>query len=102
MEDAASKHASKNQAFRLWIETQDDLIKSPSIQDPKAINNNAFLLFLKYFDAKNQCLKGFGTMYVRKQDKVGDLIKPLCEAMGWSEKMGIKLFEVRYARADWR
>lgn len=92
MEEAANKHASKNQAFRLWVETQDDLLKSPSV-DPKAVNNNAFLLFLKYFDPKKQTLKGFGTIYIRKQDKVSDLIGPLLRAMDWPEKTGIRLFE---------
>ncbi|KAF1918723.1 hypothetical protein BDU57DRAFT_511450 [Ampelomyces quisqualis] len=100
VEEAASKHGTKQSQFRLWIETTDKRDESGAPQfgekliDLKAQQNNRpLMLFLKHFDTKAQTLYGVGTFYAALQDKVLDLTPTILQMLDWPAGTQIKLSE---------
>jgi ubiquitin carboxyl-terminal hydrolase 7 len=100
VEEAASKHGTKQSQFRLWIETaeQRDENGAPLFGD-KLVDlkgqqsNRPLMIFLKHFDAKTQTLFGAGTFYAALQDKVMDLSPSILKMLGWPAGTQIKLSE---------
>jgi len=100
VEEAASKHGTKQLQFRLWIETANKRDENGAPQfGEKSIdlkgqqNNRPLMLFLKHFDAQAQSLYGIGTFYAALQDKVLDLTPTITQMLGWPAGTQIKLSE---------
>lgn len=99
MEEAFVKHGSRDKYFRLWLEVAEDMEEGkvvwPEMQSQVG-NNMPILVFLKYFNAEAQTLRGVGQIYVKKHAKVGDMVSMIGKKMGWSpDSMApIALFEV--------
>ncbi|KAL8688003.1 MAG: hypothetical protein Q9218_005975 [Villophora microphyllina] len=87
MNEACSRHSSRDKAFRLWAETTTNVDggkaqwpndnPSPGVSPP-------ILVFLKYFDADDQTLKGVGHIYMKKTSKIAEMIPVIQQLMGWS------------------
>ena len=100
VEEAASKHGTKQAQFRMWIEKAEDRdetgapIFGERLVDLKGqANNRPLMIFLKHFDANQQSLFGMGTFYAAYQDKVSDLTPTILKMMGWPAGTQIKLSE---------
>ena len=100
VEEAASKHGTKQAQFRMWIEKAQDRDETgaPVFGDKLVdlrgqANNRPLMIFLKHFDAKTQSLFGIGTFYAAFQDKVSDLTPAITKMMGWPAGTQIKLSE---------
>jgi ubiquitin carboxyl-terminal hydrolase 7 len=100
VEEAASKHGTKQSQFRMWIEKaqeRDDSgapVFGEKLVDLKGqTNNRPLMIFLKHFDANEQSLFGVGTLYAAFQDKVSDLTPPITKMLGWPTGTQIKLSE---------
>lgn len=85
--EAYTKFSSRDKPFRLWAET------SAAVEDGKAQwpNQNLspalpppILIFLKYFNADDQTLRGIGHIYMKKTSKVAEMIPAIQQLMGWS------------------
>lgn len=90
LEAASIKYGSRNNAFRIWVEQASNFengkVVWPEIQPPNPGNSNAtILVFLKYFDAESQTLKGAGHIYVKKQQKVSDMVPMILQIMKWKD-----------------
>lgn len=100
VEEAASKHGTKQAQFRLWIERAESRDESGApvfgekTVDLKGLaSNRPIMIFLKHFDTKTQSLFGIGTFYAALQDKVSDLTPVINKMMGWPAGTPIKLSE---------
>ncbi|KAF1945532.1 cysteine proteinase [Clathrospora elynae] len=100
LEEAASKHGTKQAQFRLWFEKAEERdevgvpVFGEKLVDLKGqANNRPLMIFLKHFDAKTQSLFGIGTFYAAFQDKVADLSPAINKVMGWPAGTQIKLSE---------
>lgn len=88
LDAAFTKYGSRDKAFRLWVE-QASIIENgrgvwPEI--PSLGNSNAtMLIFLKYFDAEAQTLKGAGHIYVKKQQRVSEMVPMILQVMKWRD-----------------
>lgn len=97
---------SKSQELRLWAEVADEVnddgegVFTPyhSVQNSIVAKTDLILLFLKYFDVEEQTLSGIKHIWISKEKKVEDLVPEILNAMGWTEKVQLKLFEVRSDR----
>jgi ubiquitin carboxyl-terminal hydrolase 7 len=59
-----------------------------------APNTNLWIvIFLKHFDPFTESLRGVSHLYMRKNDKVGEVIAPINEKMGWPKGTEVSLFE---------
>ena len=90
LDAAFNKYGSRDKAFRLWVEQasifDNGKVVWPEIQLPNLGNSNAtILIFLKYFDAEDQSLKGAGHIYVKKQQKVSDMVPLIIQTMKWKD-----------------
>ena len=89
IDEAYNKFGSRDKSFRLWVE------KASQIEDGKPVwpeeltqpigsnNNTSILVFLKYFNAEAQSLKGVGHIYCKKLSKVADMVPLMMQQMGW-------------------
>ena len=88
IDEAYSKYAGRDKSFRLFLETASQIEEGkpvwPDIQPPNTTNNQPMLIFLKYFDAEAQNLKGAGHIYVKKQCKVAEMVPMILQLMDWS------------------
>ena len=88
IDEAYSKYGGRDKSFRLFLERASQVEEGnpvwPDIQLPNTTNNQPMLIFLKYFDAEAQTLKGAGYIYVKKQCKVVELVPMILQLMGWS------------------
>lgn len=86
--------------LRIWTEIAErdsegkpDFLDHETLMDTK--NASApILLFLKYFDAKSQILKGRGNIFIQKHRRISDLGPMILSRMGWSGETQLKLYEV--------
>jgi len=87
--------AHRDQALRVWVEVAEEVNPDGSPVWPAyapspngtAIKNDLILLFLKWFDADAQCLRGIGHIYMSKEKKVEELVPVIMKKMGWGEKL---------------
>ena len=87
LEEAYTKYGSRDKTLRLWVEKASQFEDGrPAWPDTQMQNgvNQPLLVFLKYFDAEAQTLKGVGHIYVRKHSKVADMVPMVLQLMGWS------------------
>ena len=88
VDEAYSKYGGRDKSFRLFLERaslREGTPLWPDVQQPNTTTNNQpMLIFLKYFDAEAQNLKGAGHLYVKKQCKVAELVPMILQLMGWS------------------
>lgn len=91
VEEAYNRYGTRGNPFRLWLETAepgpDGTVSWPD-------GTTSVLVFLKYFDIPSQTLSGIGPVYVRKNQKVGDLASVIWEKMNWPEGTEFSLYEV--------
>jgi ubiquitin carboxyl-terminal hydrolase 7 len=92
MEEAMSKYSSRGKPFYLWAEVM------PKSEDGKVLPPESgvaapILVFLKYFDVKEQTLTGVGSVYVKKTDKVSEIAPQICNLMHWDANTPLLLFE---------
>ena len=89
VETAFSKYGGRDKAFRLWVEQASEFEDGlPIWQEIQASNaSGTILIFLKHFDADAQTLRGVGHIYVRKQQKVSDMVPMIMDIMGWSKEI---------------
>ncbi|KAI4256997.1 MAG: hypothetical protein LQ352_001825, partial [Teloschistes flavicans] len=87
MNEACSRHSSRDKPFRLWAETTTNVdggkAQWPNV-NPSPGLSPPILIFLKYFDADDQTLKGFGHIYLKKASKVAEIIPVIQQLLGWS------------------
>ena len=87
IEEAYSKYGGRDKSFRLFLERASHIEEGkpmwPDVQPPNTTNNQPMLIFLKYFDAEAQTLKGAGHIYVKKQCKVAEMLPMILQLMGW-------------------
>jgi ubiquitin carboxyl-terminal hydrolase 7 len=99
VEEAATKHGTKQAQFRLWIEKAEGRDENGPIFGERLVdakgqaNNRPLMIFLKHFDAKTQSLFGVGTFYAGVQDKVMDLSGNITKMLGWPANTQLKLSE---------
>jgi ubiquitin carboxyl-terminal hydrolase 7 len=92
VEEMAMKHSTKGSDFRLWIEYTENPREAP--YNKEHVNNNPYIVvFLKYFDPLNQSLRGLHHIYMRKNDKVQEIVPLINEMMKWPVKTELQLFE---------
>ena len=93
VDEAYSKYGGRDRSFRLFLERASQMEEGnpmwPDIQPPNTTVNQPMLIFLKYFDAEAQTLKGAGHIYVKKQCKVAELVPMITQLMGWSHGSGV-------------
>ena len=90
IDQAYAKHSSRDKGFRIWVEEAETFEDGkPLWQEPSThqSNNAPTLLFLKYFDVDAQTLRGVGHVYLRKQQKVSELIPVIQQKMGWTSPL---------------
>ena len=96
IEEAMNKFASRGKPFYMWAEqwskSEDGKVNWPNAT-PGSGGNNAILVFLKYFDVREQALTGVGHVYVRKQEKVQEIAPQISKIMGWDPSTQLHLFE---------
>ncbi|RMD43270.1 hypothetical protein DV735_g1801, partial [Chaetothyriales sp. CBS 134920] len=96
IDEAISKYASRGKAFYLWAEqwskSEDGIVHWPNAT-PGPGGNDAILVFLKYFNVREQTLTGIGHIYVRKYDKVQEIGPQINKIMGWDSNTQLLLFE---------
>ena len=95
MEEAMGKYGSRGKPFYLWAEvcprSEDGQVHFP---DTASANGAApILVFLKYFDVKNQQLSGVGHVYVKRNDKVSEIAPQINKLMNWNSSTPLLLFE---------
>lgn len=86
IEDAFVKHGGRDKAFKLWAEFASIVDTGKPIwpeHQPHADNNIPILVFLKYFDYEAQTLTGVGYIYLKRQNKVSDMIPSIRKTMDW-------------------
>ena len=97
VDEAHAKHGTKHSAFRIWAEvtTADGEGKPvwPDLQ-PQVPGQQEIVIFVKYFDAKAQSLRGVGHLYTSRRARVSELVQPILRLMGWPDDTAIDLFEV--------
>ncbi len=89
IDEAHNKYGSRDKLFRLWFETAETLDNGKPVwpdMQPQTSNNLPILVFLKYFDAEAQSLKGVGHIYIRKHAKVADMVPMILQLMDWSSQ----------------
>ncbi|KAK0651817.1 hypothetical protein B0T16DRAFT_404747 [Cercophora newfieldiana] len=87
--------ANRDQAFRVWVEVAEEIDTNgeavwPTYQghtNGVIVKNDLIVLFLKWFDAESQTLKGIGHTYINKEKRVDDLIPTIMKKMGWGDKL---------------
>ena len=88
IDEAYSKFGGRDKSFRLFLERASQVEEGkpvwPDVQPSNTTNNQSMLIFLKYFDAEAQTLKGAGHVYVKKQCKVAEVVPTILQLMGWS------------------
>ncbi|KAI5780859.1 hypothetical protein EDC01DRAFT_257890 [Geopyxis carbonaria] len=90
VEEASSKGGgTKSQDLRVWVEVRDDVRDAARIKDP---NSPWFVVFLKHYDPIRHTLKGHTHLYMRKNDKVAELIPIIQDMMEWG-RSEVKLYE---------
>lgn len=97
IEDAAVKHNNKSTDFRLWAEVAGDVepSKIPEQWTQARDATSAWIVvFLKHYDAEAETLRGVDHLYMRKNDKVAELLPAIISQMGWAPNQPIKLYEV--------
>lgn len=105
MEEAMNKYGSRGRPFYLWAENapRDEEDGKAQFPDPnQAVGGNVpILVFLKYFDVKEQTLTGVGHVYVRKLDKVSEIAPQINKIMQWDPTTSILLFEeIKYSMIE--
>lgn len=95
VEDSFTKYGNKGQLFRLWAEVAPPVEGLPAdwSQAPLTIGSH-IVIFLKLFDIEAQTLRGINHVYMKKNDKVGDLIPVILAEMNWPANTSLKLYEV--------
>lgn len=90
VDEAINKFGSKGNSFRLWVE-----VASPGSDEQPSPwpDSDAVLVFLKHFDVEAQTLTGVGSVYVRKNQKVGELAPTILTRMDWPAGTEFMLFE---------
>jgi ubiquitin carboxyl-terminal hydrolase 7 len=98
--------AHRDPSLRVWAEVAEEVNADgeavwPTYQSQLngvVVKNDLILLFLKYFDADAQTLRGIGHVYISKEKKVEELVPLIMKKMGWGEKLPgdekISLWEV--------
>ena len=88
MDEAYSKYGGRDKSFRLFLERASQVEEGkpvwPDVQPSNTTTNQPMLIFVKYFDAEAQTLKGAGHIYVKKQCKVAEVVPMILQLMGWS------------------
>ncbi|KAF8540340.1 hypothetical protein BDD12DRAFT_734829 [Trichophaea hybrida] len=94
VEETQLKHNSKSNDFRLWVEAteQSKLKDMPFNKDPSP-NSPWIVVFLKQYDPWQPTLLGVTHVYMRRNDKVQEILPVICELMNWPPKTEILLFE---------
>lgn len=88
------KHNSKLNDFRLWAEvTELSKVKDAPFNKEANPNSPWIVIFLKQYDPLQPSLLGVGHVYMRRNDKVVELLPIIHELMGWQTKTEVMLWE---------
>lgn len=112
LEEAANKFSTRTGGFRIFMEeAQRDADGKPLWPSEEAgstpgspmVNGSAtsvqqqqqkpIMIFLKYFDADKQQLRGIGHIYMSPLDKAQDIAPHILRIMGWDEGVALELYE---------
>jgi ubiquitin carboxyl-terminal hydrolase 7 len=93
VEEAVMKHNTKGSDFRLWVEYTENPKDVPPYNKEHGNNNPWIVVFLKYYDPSNQSLRGLHHVYMRKNDKVQEIVPFINDMMKWPAKTELQLFE---------
>ena len=86
IDEAYTKYSARDKTFRIWVEQASQSEDGNAVWPEYQATNNSnppILLFLKYFDAEAQSLRGVGHVYIKKQARVADLLPMIEKLMGW-------------------
>jgi ubiquitin carboxyl-terminal hydrolase 7 len=104
IEEAYQKWGTKStKEFCLWAETRELADGDwPMHSSFHGAQSPPIMVFTKYFDTEAQTLRGAGTIYMRRQDKVVDMTVPISQLMGWPSTTSLDFFEVWSITIQWR
>lgn len=91
VEEMAMKHSTKGSDFRIWVEYTENV--KDAVFNKEHNPNPWIVVFLKYYDPLNQSLMGVRHAYMRRTDKVQEILPIINDIMGWSPKTELMLFE---------
>ncbi|KAK4104898.1 cysteine proteinase [Parathielavia hyrcaniae] len=85
--------AHRDHALRVWVEVAEQVNADGTAMWPTygsmtngvVLKNDLILLFLKWFDADSQALRGVGHVYISKEKKVEELVPVIMKRMGWDK-----------------
>lgn len=87
VDEAYGKYGARDKSFRLFLERAPETDEGHAVwldvQPPNTTINQPMLVFLKYFDAEAQTLKGAGHIYVKKQCKVAEVVPMILQLNSW-------------------
>ena len=89
IDEAYNKYGSRDKPFRVWLETAETFESGKPVWPDMQAQTGAnlpILVFLKYFDAEAQSLKGVGHIYIRKHSRVADMVPMIRQLMDWSSQ----------------
>ena len=89
IDEAYNKYGSRDKPFRVWVEIAENFESGKPVwpdMQPQTAANLPILVFLKFFDAEAQSLKGVGHIYMRKHSKVADMVPMILQLMDWSNQ----------------
>ncbi|KAF3940694.1 hypothetical protein ABW19_dt0201570 [Dactylella cylindrospora] len=95
MDEAGGKYGMKGQDFKLWCEVAagPDAAKVNWLESYTYNTDVQTIIFLKHFDVETQTLCGINHVYMKKNDKVSELLPIISQQMGWPAGTQIKLWE---------
>ncbi|CAZ81196.1 unnamed protein product [Tuber melanosporum] len=96
IEDASNKHNNKSSDFRLWAEVATETKPGKNLEpwaQARDSNSAWIVVFLKRYDPESQTLRGVGHLYMRKNDKVAELIPAILTEMNWPQNTLLRLYE---------
>ncbi|KAL9592959.1 MAG: hypothetical protein Q9179_006218 [Wetmoreana sp. 5 TL-2023] len=85
--EAYARYSNRDKPFRFWAESTTNLADGkpqwPNINPSPGISP-PILIFIKYFNAEDQTLRGIGHIYMKRTSKVAEMIPSIQQLMGWS------------------
>ena len=97
--EEASHRLQAKIPLRIWVEVASPDDEGKQMHDVATLTDSKSpttptLLFLKYFNPKEQSLSGKGHVYVGKHQRIGEIGPIILERMGWEPGTDLKLYEV--------
>ncbi|KAK9458784.1 uncharacterized protein V1516DRAFT_681942 [Lipomyces oligophaga] len=97
LEEIKERQGSKGTDLKLYVEQAQYNSANRTIvpfqADGIGEHSKRFLIFIKYFDVREQTLTGVGCVVLGKDDKLSDMVVQINELMGWPSHTNLLLYE---------